>query len=182
MSKKPFAVKFTVLLIVLYGIINLISNYIYSFYVSQSGGFFSLSTTGFNTFNQIGFIISSIPIVLLFIAAIILWWGSRLGYWVCHILLVLSCLAAIGGVLYLVANLPKLFTEDLLYLTKNPSATSWLLDNSVENFASVNSLFAYRILIIKSFLKAIIEIISCGSLLYVIDNYQTLYKIKLKKG
>ena len=178
MNKKPLAIKVTVLLLCLYGVINLVSNYVYAFYVSYNMGFFS-DIFSSQAFNGIGFIISSILVIPIFIAAILIWRGRRLGYWVSIILLALSFLGAIGGIFYLETNLPKLFTQDLLYLTKNPSpGMSWILDNSVGNFAYMDNLIAFRILIIKSLLKAVIEIITFGFLIVIVLDSNAYFKAK----
>ncbi len=172
MNKKPLALKITVLLLCLYGIINLISNYINAYYVHVSCGFFCFSVPiGFNSFTIIAFIFIIVPVIPLFIAAQLLWkWrGKKLGYWVSIALLVLGFLPAVSGMGYLVANLPKLFTEDLLYLTKNPPpGMNWILDNSVEHYASVDSLIVFRILIIKSLLKSVIEVVTIGLLFIMV--------------
>lgn len=189
MHKKSLALKISVLLIIIYGFINMISNFMYSFYVHTPCMFFCLEfPLSINPLTMFIIFLDILPVIPLFIAAALIWREGRLGYWVVNALIFLSFLAAISGALYLVGNLPKLFTEDLLYLTKSPSGTSWVLDNSVEGFASVDSLTAYRVLIIKSFLKAIVEIISCGFLLAVVSDYETLvvdnkpfYKTKYKR-
>lgn len=169
-NKKSFAVKITVLLLCLYGIINLVSNYIYSFYITTtSSGFFDIfPSSGFNTFSEIGFMLISIPLLLLFIAALIIWKGGRFGKWVSIILFVLSFPVAISGLNYLVLNIPKLFTQDLLYVTTNPSVSTWNLGNL---YTHTNSLLVYRVIVIKSFLKSMIEIITCGFLFFLVKDY-----------
>lgn len=172
MNKKPLAIKIIVSLVIAYGIVNLVSNYIYAFYV-HSGGFIDIS---FPLWFTLVFVI--IPVIPFFISAFLIWRGGRVGYRVCQILFVLSFIPAVSGFYYLAINTPKLFNEDVLYLTKASPYSSWLLDNSIENFSSINNLMAYRILIIKSFIKAIIVVISCGYLVYVVGEGKRIFKIK----
>lgn len=175
-SKNPLIIKIIVLLICIYGVINLTSNFIATFYLESMGGWINLNIWPF--FNLIGFIIISIPTILLLHAAPIIWERKRLGFWVSIVLLVLSIPAAIGGLYYLFTTVPKVFSEDLLYLTKPPEdGMTWFLDDSVQNNAYTQSLLIERVLIVKSLLKAVIEVISLGLLSYIVINYKSFFKI-----
>ncbi len=156
----------------------LVSNFADSFYVSRFdvGTFAIFPQTGFDFFNQLGFIISSIPVLLLYIGIMIIWRGRRLGLWISGALLVLLLPAVISGLYYLLTNLPKLFTQDLLYLTKNPTSTTWYLDDARHMYTT--SLFALRIIIIKSFVKAVLEIITAVFLLIIVTDYESYFKTK----
>lgn len=175
-SNKPSALKAAILLLFLYGTLNLISNLIYAFFVRSSGGSFFDVNLSFGSIadallNMLVFFITCIPVILTFVVMIIIWRGKKLGYLTSIIILIPSFIIALGGLSYLVTNLPKLFTEDYLFLTKTTSGMTWMLgDNDY-----TTSLIVFRLIILKSFIKALVEIIFFGFLSLIAINGKSYF-------
>ncbi len=182
-DKKPLALKAIIILLVLYGTIDIFSTLIYVFYFDYSGGGVFDINLSFGPiletlFSIIGFTLISIPAIISFIAAILIWRGKKLGYWISIILLISGFMIALSGLSYLFVNLPKLFTEDLLFLTKNSSGLTFIQKSGDFTSISTENLTVYRIILIKSFLKAFVEIIVFGFLSFIVINRKFYFKKK----
>ena len=180
-KKRPLALNIAVILICLYGIVNIISNITYFYFVQGEGGWISIFTPGLNTTSYMLILIDNIPQLLLFVSAYLIWKRGRFGYYLGILFLILSLPIAISGAEYLNRNITKLFIDDLLYLTKAPPPNMmWYLSMDFNGTTYVNNLTAYRIIMVKSFLKAFIEILSCIFLFFSVVKYKSIKIIKKK--
>ena len=176
-NKRPVVITITTCLIILYAFINILTNYITAFYVYTGGGLLNLSFDGFNSVTYTIFFITCIPNILLMIAGLLIWRGSKVSFFVIIFLLIFSFYAALSGGAYLTNNVHELFTKDLLYLTAPPPPDmKWYLRMDFNGYSYLDNVMAYRIMILKSFIKALVEIIGFFFLLFVFLDYKSVRK------
>ena len=147
-----------VTLLIAFASLDLLGNVITSFFTWSSSLFMVFSIRpGLDAWNAAIFAVNSIPEVVIIVAAIVISRSSRWRRPVCVVVGALSVLAAVSGLIYLLQTLPHVVSEDLLYLTHSGENTQWRVEGTS---AYITSLLAYRLLLTKSILKGLVELIS----------------------
>lgn len=176
-NKKPPVLRALVLLLFIYGILSLITNLIQILFTESSGGSAFDITLSFGPvldtiFTIIGFLIISVPAIVSLVAYLLISKGGRLGYLTSIVLLIPCFFMAVSGISYLAENL------HLPFITENISLISWNFGSNDFSSVYTDSSIVYIIILIKSFLKAFIEILSFGLLLLVIKNHESYFQKK----